>query len=92
VVGAQARLADRKGALVQGAGAVEVALVGQDVGEVAEAAGGVGVVGAKPRLADGQGALVQAAGGVEVALARRTLARLLRLWAVVGWSAPSRAS
>jgi hypothetical protein len=68
VVGAQAGLKDRQGALVQGAGAGQVALVGQDAGEDVEAFGGVGVVGAQAGLADGQGALVQAAGGVEVAL------------------------
>jgi hypothetical protein len=68
VVGAQAGLADLKGALVQGAGAVQVALVAQDASEVVEATGGVGVVGAQAGLADGQGALVQAAGAVQVAL------------------------
>ncbi len=41
-------LADVKGALVEGAGVVEVALVGQDAGEVGEAVGGVGVVGVQP--------------------------------------------
>jgi hypothetical protein len=46
VVGAQVRLADRKGALEQGASLVEVALAVQDAGEVGEAGGGVGVVGA----------------------------------------------
>jgi hypothetical protein len=46
VVGAQASVADGQGALVQGPGAVEVALVGQDGGEVVKAVGGVGVVGA----------------------------------------------
>jgi hypothetical protein len=41
VVGAQAGLADGQGALVQAAGGVEVALVGQDDGEVAQAGDGV---------------------------------------------------
>jgi hypothetical protein len=40
VVGAHAGLVDGQGAPVQGVGVVEVALVVQDVGEVAEAAGG----------------------------------------------------
>jgi len=34
MVGSQAGLADVKGALVQGTGTVQVALVGQDIGEV----------------------------------------------------------
>jgi translation initiation factor 2B subunit (eIF-2B alpha/beta/delta family) len=46
VVGAEAGLADGQSALVQGAGAVQVALVAKDEGEVVEAEGGVGVVGA----------------------------------------------
>jgi hypothetical protein len=57
VVGVQAGLVDGQGALVQGAGALEVALVPQDAGEVVEALGGVGVVGAEAGLADRQGAL-----------------------------------
>jgi hypothetical protein len=47
---------------------LEVALVGQDPGEVVEALGGGGVVGAQAGLADGEGTLVQSAGTVEVAL------------------------
>jgi hypothetical protein len=43
------------------AGVVEVALVGQDEGEVAEAAGGVGVVVAEVGLEDRQGVLTQGA-------------------------------
>jgi hypothetical protein len=46
VVGAQAGLADGKGALMQAAGTVEVALGAEDFGEAAEALGRVGVVGA----------------------------------------------
>jgi len=42
VVGARAGLADRHGALVEGACMVEVALVVQDVGEVVNAVGGGG--------------------------------------------------
>jgi hypothetical protein len=57
VVGVQAGLVDGQGALVQGVGALEVALVSQDAGEVVEAFGGVGVVGAEAGLADRQGAL-----------------------------------
>jgi len=39
-------------------------LVTQDLGEVAEADGGVGVVRAEVGLADGQGAFVQGAGAL----------------------------
>jgi hypothetical protein len=41
------RLVDGQGALEQGVGALEVALVVQDEAEVVEGPGGVGVVGAK---------------------------------------------
>jgi hypothetical protein len=53
---------------------------------------GFRVVGAKAGLKDGQGALVEGTGDIEVALAYRTLARLLRLVAVWGWSGPKRVS
>jgi hypothetical protein len=59
--------ADRKGALEEGAGAVQIALVAHDGGEVAEARRGVGVVSAQRRLADGEGLLVEGMGAVEVA-------------------------
>jgi hypothetical protein len=68
VVGAQAGLVDGEGALKQGAGRGEVALGGQDFGEVAEAVGGGGMVVAEAGLADRQRALVEAAGGGQVAL------------------------
>jgi hypothetical protein len=45
VVGAQARLEDRQGTLVQAAGALEVALVTQDDREVVEDSGCPRVVG-----------------------------------------------
>jgi hypothetical protein len=44
VVGALVGLADGQGTLVESTGGVEVALVGQDVGEVVEAPGGEGVI------------------------------------------------
>jgi hypothetical protein len=68
VILAKAGLADGQGALQQGAGAVQVTLVAQDGGEVAEAIGGIGVIGAQAGLGDGQGAFVQAAGTVQVTL------------------------
>jgi hypothetical protein len=52
VVGTEACFTDRQGTLIQGAGAVRVALVAQDEGEVAEDAGGVRVVGAQAGLED----------------------------------------
>jgi hypothetical protein len=63
-VGAQARLADRKGTLVQGVGAVEVALVVQDVPEVIEDPGGHRTIGALVGLANSEAALVQRTGGL----------------------------
>lgn len=53
---------DGQGALVQGAGVVEVALVVQDEGEVVETLGGGGVVRAEVGVVDGQGALEWAGG------------------------------
>lgn len=61
MVSAKARLPDGQGALVRAAGAVYVALVGQDAGKVVEGQGGVGAVGAMAGLADGQSALEQPA-------------------------------
>jgi hypothetical protein len=53
VIGAKAALVDGQGALVQGAGTVQVTLVGQDAGEVVKAPGCVGVVGAELGVVDG---------------------------------------
>jgi hypothetical protein len=50
VVGAQRGLEDRQGALVQGTGAVEIALGAQNRGEVVEAVGGVVVIDALAHL------------------------------------------
>jgi hypothetical protein len=47
VVGAKARLMDRKRTFEQRAGAVEVALAAQDDAEVVEDGGGPGMVGAQ---------------------------------------------
>jgi hypothetical protein len=49
MLGAEVGFADGQGALMQGAGAIKVALFIQGAGEVAEAPGGAGVVG--PRRA-----------------------------------------
>lgn len=68
VLSAQAGPAAVQDAPVEGAGAVQIALVGQHVGEVAEAGGGVGVVGSQAGLTDPQGALEQRVGTVEIAL------------------------
>jgi hypothetical protein len=51
MAGTQAGLADGQGALEKVAGGGQVALVGQDVGEVVEAVGGVGMLGTKASLA-----------------------------------------
>jgi len=68
VVGAQARLADVKGALVGGLRGREVALLGQDTAEGSEVGCDFGMLWAVGGLVDRQGALVQGAGAVEVAL------------------------
>jgi hypothetical protein len=68
MLGSQPGLADVKGPLQQRAGAVQVALVAQDAGDVVEAVGSIRVVGSQAGLEDGQGTLEQRAGAVEVAL------------------------
>jgi len=68
VVGAQAGLPDRQGALLQSPGTVQVALVAQDNCEVAEAVGVVGVVGSQARFINRLGALMERAGAVQIAL------------------------
>jgi hypothetical protein len=68
VVRPQPGLADFKSTLVQGPGTVQIALAAQDVGDVVQAPGGVGVVVTKLGLANVKGTLVQRAGTVQVAL------------------------
>jgi hypothetical protein len=53
VVGSLVGLADRKGALVEGAGVVEVTLGVQDAGEVVEALSGERVVGCRCAVESG---------------------------------------
>jgi hypothetical protein len=53
---------DRKRTFKQRAGAVEVALGVEDVGEVVEAVSGVGVVGAELGLADRKDTLMECLG------------------------------
>jgi hypothetical protein len=84
MVGARAGLVNSQGALVHGAGAVEVALVMQDFPEFVEASGGLGMFGAQPGLPDGEGALVEAAGVVEVTLVGQDMGEVAEAGGGVG--------
>jgi hypothetical protein len=77
MVGAQAGLADAKGAFVQGVGAGQIPLVAQDGGEVGEAAGGGGVIESKAGLVVVQGALEESSCAIEIALGVQNIGQVV---------------
>ena len=89
VVFAERLLADRQRALGEPFGVGVFGLMRVHEGQVVEGSGHIGVVFAERLLVDRQRALVELLGVGILALPEYTMARLLRVMATSGWSAPS---
>jgi hypothetical protein len=82
-------LKDGQGALEVALGSVEVTLLRQDRGKVAEAAGGAGVIGSDLLFVDGKSAFLEGASGIQVALSVHDIGEVVEAGGRVGMARPA---